>query len=213
MSRISRMRRARRYRPSMPQTVVARFKSPPRPLVEINRGLAWYVIWTAPRAEPRIEEALRKKGLETYVPRETLSIVRRNKEIEVERPALGRYVFVGLHGAMPQWGDVHLALQGQGSWFGAPVLGRVLRCADGRPLRVPAGALQRLADWLGPVAEGNDTRGPCFAAGDAVRPVSGPLAGYVGVVHSSDDDRVKAVLSILGRFTVVEFDYQQLEAA
>lgn len=213
MSRISRLRRARRYRPSVPApATVIPFKPRPRPLVEIDQDLSWFVIWTGPRGERRVEEKLCKRELAAYVPREAVSTSVRGREVEVERPAVSRYVFVGLE-TDAQWSLVHLALRDQGSWFGAKVLGRVLRAADGAPLEVPASVLQWFADGLCPVAEGNDTSRVDFAAGGAVRAVSGHLAGFVGIVESSDDLRVRALLDILGRQTLVEFDRNQLEAA
>lgn len=202
-------RRGRRYCPSMPAHggVIRRL---PRPRVEIDRGLAWHCLWTAPRAERRVESALRERGLAAYTPVEAYAVVRRGKEVEVERPAVGRYVFVGLDGAQPQLEAVREALDGPCGWMiGIPALGRILLGPDGVPLIVPTGALQRFADGLEVVDRGSGR----FAVGGAVIARKGPLASFRGIVESSDDYRVRALLNIFGRKTVVEFEPEQLEAA
>lgn len=199
-------RRFRRYRPAAPLSVVRLL---PRPRVEIDRGLAWYVLWTAPRAERRVAEALQERGLATYVPLEAVTISRRGRPIQQERPAVGRYVFVGLNGARPEWTAVYAALDGPFGWLtGIPALGRVLK-ADDVPLRVPCGALQRLSDGLATTT----TNQPLLTAGGACKAISGAFAGFVGIVEEADDCRVRALLDVFGRRTRVEFEPGQLEAA
>lgn len=205
-----RKRRERRYCPSAPLLNMR----VPRPRVEINRGLAWYCLWTAVRAERRVEAALRDAGLATYLPVEVVKAVKRGKVVEDERLAIGRYLFVGLHGAWPQWDAVHEALESSFSWMlGVPALGRVLKSGDGTALRVPTGALQRLADGLSLFGEVGEEVPARMRAGAACRAVGGPFAGFRGVVESSDDYRVRALLDVFGRKTPVEFSSGQLEAA
>lgn len=196
-------KRSRRYRPSAMPTP----RRIPRPRVEIDRGLAWYALWTASRAEKRVAERLRDAGLATYLPSETLQLVRRGKTVEVERPAVSRYVFVGLNAVAPQFDAVHGALE---EWAGLwpMTLGRLLRTSEG-PLRVPAGALQRLADGLVVY----DSPKPSLRPGEAYRPVSGPFAGMTAIIEAADDTRVRALVSLFGGRVPVEFDADQLEAA
>lgn len=206
-----RKRRERRYRPSAPLINMR----VPRPRVEIDRGLAWFVIWTAARAERRVESALRDAGLATYAPVETIRAVKRGRVVEDERLAIGRYLFVGLHGAHPQWDAVHDALEGPFGWWGMPglpALGRVLKSRDGTALRVPAGALQGLCDGLSLFGL-EDTSQARLPVGGAVIARKGILAGFRGIVESSDDYRVRALLDVFGRKTRVEFSHDQLEAA
>lgn len=198
-------KRPRRYRPSsLTHSVPRRI---PRPRVEIDRGLAWYALWTAARAERRVAERLTDAGLATYFPAETIQRTQRGKVVEVERPAVSRYVFVGLNAAQPQFDVVHGALE---EWTGLwpLIIGRLLRTAEG-PLRVPAGALQRLADGL--VVYDSPKRR--IAAGDTLKPISGPFAGLTAVVESSADSRVRALVSLFGGTVPVDFDADQLEAA
>lgn len=200
--------RPRRYQPS---ALNGTFIRRPQPRIQIDRGLAWYCLWTAPRAEGEVAQALRKAGLDVYVPVEALAIARRGKLVEVERPLLSRYMFVGLNGARPEWDAVHRALDGPHGWvFGLPVLGRVLKSAEQTPLRVPASALQSLANGLEGTASG---RLPRFRAGDSIRVVDGLWRGLQAEILDSTDLQVRGLLNLFGRKTLVAFAPGQLRAA
>jgi transcription antitermination factor NusG len=203
--------RPRRYQPSAPHGTVRRR---PQPRVQIDRGLAWFCLWTAPRAEEQVAKALREAGLGVYVPMEALAVARRGRLVEVERPVLGRYVFVGLNAACPQWAAVYQALLGPLGWVpGLPTLGRVLKSADWTEIRVPASVLQRFANGLGASLAGVSTPDRCWEAGQPVKALYGPLEGFDGAYYDSDDGRVRALFNLLGRQTLVEFTLGQLEAA
>src|SRR5215218_665860 len=74
-------RRERRYCPSAPLLNMRL----PRPRIEIDRGLAWFVIWTVARAERRVEAVLQNAGLATYAPVETVRVTKRGRVVEDER--------------------------------------------------------------------------------------------------------------------------------
>lgn len=200
--------RPRRYQPStLHGTVIRR----PQPRVQIDRGLAWYCLWTAPRAEAEVARALRDAGLGVYVPVESLAVARRGKLVEVERPLLGRYAFIGLNAARPQWGAAYEALDGTLSWvYGTGTLARVLRSASGNPIRIPAGILQTFANGRG---QGLPGRSPRFRRGDTVRVLNGPWQGLQAEILQSTDLQVRGLLDLFGRKTVVGFDPRELEAA
>lgn len=199
--------RPRRYQPSAPHGTVFRR---PQPRIQIDRGLAWYCLWTAPRAEARVADALREAGLAVYVPVEALAVARRGKLVEVQRPVLGRYVFVGLHPVRPEWEFVHAALDGPYGWMlGVPALGRVLKSAENIPLKVPAGALQRLANGLGGTTSG---RSPPFRSGDTCRVINGVWQGFQAEILDSTDLQARGLLNLFGRKTVVSFDRSELAA-
>lgn len=196
--------RPRRYQPSAPLGTVFRR---PQPRVQIDRGLAWYCLWTAPQAEADVAKALREMGLGVYVPVEALAVARHGKLVDIERPLLGRYVFVGLNGAQPEWATVYDALNGPYGWM----LGRALKAAGGVvPLRIPAGALQSLADGLGATASGRSTP---FRTGDTCRVVDGLWRGLQAEILDSTDLQVRGLLNLFGRRTLVAFEPGQLEAA
>jgi transcription antitermination factor NusG len=210
MLRKVRLRRARRYRPSV-LALKPQIKRLPRPRVDIDRALAWFVIWAGANVERRVEERLVSAGLSAYRPVEVVAVLNRGKSVERERNPLGRYVFVGLNADHPNFSAVAQALEPIGSvWTSAP-LGRVLM-VDGEALRVPASVLQRFADglYVPEVSGGSKCR---FASGDDVRVVSGPFASFLAEVESATDVRVRALVNVFGRKTSVELDYAQLEAA
>src|SRR6478752_16990 len=104
-----------------------------RPRAEINRGLAWYAVWTRPHAERLARDELARAGIETYLPMQTLEIVRKGKLVEIERVPVNRYLFVGLDGADPAFPVVDEALGGVWRWTG----GFVIEC-DGSRTDVPS---------------------------------------------------------------------------
>lgn len=203
--------RPRRYQPSaLHGTVVRR----PQPRIRIDRGLAWYCLWTAPRAEAKVTESLREVRLGVYAPVEALSVARRGRLVETERLVLGRYVFVGLNAAAPQWEAVFAALQGPFGWvMHRPSLARVLMSAEDIPLRVPASDLQNLANGLEGAASGRSAPERGWQVGKVVKAAGGPLAGIAGAFHDADEARVRALFNLFGRKTLVEFRPGQLRAA
>ena len=133
--RKKRQNRQRRYRPSM-----LAYSGPARlsaPSVAINRGLAWFAVWTRPRAERKAEQRLREAGFATFLPSEAVARRRRGVVYPVERVAIGRYLFVGLNAAEPPFGAVRDIEDVQD-----------IVSAQGWPLRVPASILQAFADDL-----------------------------------------------------------------
>jgi transcription antitermination factor NusG len=211
----TRKRCERRYRPSAPLLP----RRLPRPRVEIDRGLAWFVVWVSSarfQAERDVVRRLSERGIATYHPVEAVERMTRGKRTETERPALGRYVFVGLDAGRSDFGPVHDALEDAGGWFAGfyTLLGRVLKIYDHErevavALRVPASALQRLADGL---VCFEAVRQP-FLPGESVRAVSGALSGLRAEIEHADDVRVRALVHLFGGQVRVEFEPGQLEAA
>ena len=204
--------RPRRYRPSIPvEGTVLRRR--PQPLVRIDRGRAWFVLWTSPRCEDEVVRQLREAHLAVYAPVEALSVIRRGKAVTVEQPLLARYVFVGLNAASPEWTAVSAALMGPFGWVcGLPALGKVLASVDGAPVRIPASILQAFADGLGSSLTAVSDFGQ-FRTGQPVKAAHGPLEGIPGAFLDGDDTRVRALFDLLGRQTLVAFKPGQLEAA
>lgn len=202
-------KRVRRYRPStLTHSAIRRIA---RPRVELDRGLAWYALWTAARAEQRVEQRLRAAGLATYLPAEVVERVRRGQLVQIDRPAVSRYVFVGLSAAAPQFDAVHEALE-EWTGFWPVTLGRLLRTEAG-PFRIPASALQCLANAISGPLDANGGLAGVLQPGTRIRPLAGPLCGRMGIVENVRDQRVRALVEMLGGRVAVEFDVDQLEAA
>ena len=229
MPRKARSRRPRRYRPSSPIQLNP-VRRMPRPHVTINRALAWYCLWTGANVERRLEQQLRRSGFATYRPVEALQTIQRGRVVERERNPLARYLFVGLDAAQPNFGAVRATLEGDHAesgdfsytWRGLDVWVPVRNLIRDRPLgefltvddhilKVPASALQRLADGLF-VPERSASLRYRFSAGAAVRATGGPFASFLAEVESSTDDRVRALVGLFGGRISVEFEHGQLEA-
>lgn len=227
--------RKRRRFPPMPKSDEPAVRHVARPRVEIAAGLAWFALWTPARGESRAAEALGRAAVPTYTPLLATEVLRRGKRLPVTRPAVGRYLFVGMNPDSPNFGAVRSALGEDaprivddvfsythwktGNRITVDVrqpdppepLARLLRVGD-VPLRVPVEALQRLEDGLSLFGQSGEGKA-MFAAGSRVKAIEGPFASFMGVVEHSDDERVRALLDMFGRKTLVEFFPSQLEAA
>jgi transcription antitermination factor NusG len=199
----SRKRRERRYHASAPLLP----RRLPRPRVEIDRGLAWFVVWSgnAPKAKTRLDQS----GVALWRPSEAVERVQRGRKVEVEQFPAGGYLFVGLDSADPDFNRIEDALSMWEFWGAVPRLGRFLRSSDFKPIRVPVSALQRLADGL---VCFEAARQP-FLPGASVRAVSGAFSGFLAEVERADDIRVRALVHLFGGQVRAEFEPGQLEAA
>jgi len=206
-----------------------------RPRVEFDTDLAWRVLWTQPLAETRVAAALARAGLASYVPMRAIELIRRGRLEAITRPAIGRYVFVGIRDPGTDFARLRASL-GQETpstvedvfsyvdWRTGEIvvvevrqpeppepLARLLR-VDDVPLRVPVDALQALEDGLSLHGQDEEAR-LAFLPGQAVTVRQGPWAGFIGEVERSDDERVRALFYVFGRQTPVEFLVDELEAA
>jgi hypothetical protein len=201
----------RRYYPSMaahtPRPIV-------RPRIKIDRSLAWFAIHCRSRAEQQAQADLQRAGFSTYLPTQSLQVVKRGKLAEIERVPVSGYLFVGLCARQPDFAGVDDALGWSPVEWYRPALGSLIR-VDREPIRVGAGALQAFADeccfaGLRGVASGRSR----LRAGDIARITEGACAGLS--IHLTDvlcDDRVRGLVDMLGGRVVVETTVDQLEAA
>jgi transcription antitermination factor NusG len=162
----------------------------------------WYVVYTRPKAERRVELGLREIGLEAYCPVETFWKRRRGRKARARRPLLTRYLFVGLG-----TDNFHLVRSVDG-------VDAVIANA-GRPVAVSYG------DWIEPLMTAEtlgafDRTQPklSFRPGQPVRVTAGVFKGAVGKVLEarSGEERVRVMLEGIFRGGA-GFDPDQLEAA
>jgi hypothetical protein len=201
----------RRYYPSMaahtPRPIV-------RPRIEIDRSLAWFAIHCRSRAEQQAQDDLQRAGFSTYLPTQSLQVVKRGKLVEIERVPVSGYLFVGLCARQPDFAGVDDALGWSPVEWYRPALGSLIRI-DREPIRVGAGALQAFADeccfaGLRGVASGRSR----FQHGEVARITEGACAGLsIRVQDVLCDGRVRGLVDMLGGRVVVETTVDQLEAA
>lgn len=233
---MAKTKKTARRKPAYKRLAVgARGRITARARIEIDTALAWCAIWTPPRGEARVSAALEREGLASYTPMLSEEVIRRGKRVTFTRPGVGRYVFVGLDPNAPDFAAVRTAL-GEGmphpvddvfSYLGQrgkrvvvavrqpdppEPLGRLLRI-DNVPLRVPPVALQVLEDGLSLHGKAAADALARFAAGDRVSVKEGPFAAFIALVQHADDVRIRTLLDIFGRATLVDFSPEQLEAA
>jgi transcription antitermination factor NusG len=147
-------------------------------------GEPWFAIWTRSQYEPRVEDGLRAKGFEVFLPRVRVPSRRQDRCLVLERPLFPSYVLarfapsrtaylrvVSTDGVVrilgERWDALHPIPESQ-----VEAVRRVVDGADGA----------RPSPWL--------------RLGDQVRIVAGPLAGLEGRVQAWRGARATFVVNV-----------------
>ena len=156
----------------------------------------WFAVWTRSQYEARVEDQLRRKELEVFLPRVRVPSRRRDRRVVLEQPVFPGYLFLrfvpsreayirvaGTDGVVRLLGERWDAL--------APVPDEQVD------------AIRRIVD-----AELGMSPLPWVRIGDRVRIVAGPLAGLEGFVLARRAGRATFVVSVdlLQRSVGVEVD-------
>lgn len=173
----------------------------------------WYIIHAYSGFENKVRDQIMadasRMGLERLVdaievPTEKVTEVRRGKKIQSERKYFPGYVLAKLE----LNDDVYHLVKNTPKVTG--FLG-----SSGKPQAISEAEAARI---LNTKAE-NDVAAPkarkkvSFEIGDSVKVLDGPFASFLGLVEEIDFDRgrVKVSVSIFGRATPVELDFEQVE--
>lgn len=174
----------------------------------------WYIIHAYSGFENKVKEGILAEadrlGLsalvpQVEVPQERVVEVRRNKRVETSRNIFPGYVLA----KMNLTDDVYHLVRNTPKVTG--FLG-----PQGKPQAISeAEAIRILSQKLEPVA-GVGVKAKAKAAfeiGDTVKVLEGPFASFNGVVEDIDDGRgrVKVGVTIFGRSTPVELEFEQVE--
>ncbi len=170
----------------------------------------WYIVHVYSGFEKKAADAIRElaaqKGLadrieEILVPTERAIEVKRGQRRDVERKLFPGYVLIRMVLDDDTWSLVRNAPKVTG--FLGP---------GGRPTPIPDAEAERIREQM---QRGAEAPRPAieFVPGDRVRVKEGPFATFEGVVEEVDEakGRVKVSVSIFGRSTPVELEYDQLE--
>ncbi|MCB2079455.1 MAG: transcription termination/antitermination factor NusG [Novosphingobium sp.] len=172
----------------------------------------WYIIHAYSGFENKVKEAIlseaERMGLEALVeqvevPTETVTEVKRGKKVQVERKFMPGYVLAKL--SMND--DIYHLVKNTPKVTG--FLG-----ASGKPQAISE---REAARYFGGVEEAKSQPkqhiSVDYEIGDAVKVLDGPFASFNGTVEELDFDknRVKVSVSIFGRATPVELDFEQVE--
>ena len=153
------------------------------PLMAPDRE-CWFAAWTRSQYEPKVEDALRRKSVEVFLPRIRQASRRRDRCVVLERPLFPGYVFTRF---LPSRETYLKIVSTEG-------VVRVLGDRWDTLYPIPdeqVEAVQRLVtsdERVRPVA--------WLRIGDRVRIIAGPLAGLEGFVQYSRAGHARFVVSV-----------------
>jgi len=172
----------------------------------------WYIIHAYSGFENKVKEQIladaARMGLDKLVeavevPTEKVTEIRRGKKVQSERKFFPGYVLAKL----TMNDQVYHLVKNTPKVTG--FLG-----PNGKPQAIPDAQAHRMLDTKEEAAAAPKTKVKVdYEIGDAVKVLDGPFASFNGVVEELDFDRarVKVSVSIFGRATPVELEFEQVE--
>ena len=175
----------------------------------------WYIIHAYSGFENKVRDAIlseaKRLGLEQLVeqvevPTETVTEIKRGKKVQAERKFMPGYVLARLN----LNDDVYHLVKNTPKVTG--FLG-----PGGKPQPIPDAQAARMLESKEELAA-HSTKQKIqvdYEIGDSVKVLEGPFASFNGIVEELDFDRgrVKVGVSIFGRATPVELEFEQVELA
>jgi len=174
-----------------------------------NTGRNWYVIHTYSGYEDAVREALmqrmesmnmQEKIFEVIVPKETQIVVKKGKPKTEKKRLFPGYVLVDM-------------IVDDDSWYVVRNTPNVTGFVGSGTIPVPVsaeefGVIERYLE-----DDGQPKFKITLNVDDLVMILDGPFATYEGVVHEIDEEKgkVKVMISIFGRETPVELDFDQVK--
>jgi transcriptional antiterminator RfaH len=163
-------------------------------------GKCWYLVYSKPRQEKAAVENLLRQNYQVYFPQIRIwRTRRRNRQLVVE-PLFPRYLFIHLDSQSDNWAPIR-------STLGVTSLVRF----GAEPARVPDELIAYLQSRQN--AEGlHEWAQPTIAIGGRARVVSGPLAGYEGIlIAKSSRERVIILMDLVGGQVRIKLNPDQIE--
>lgn len=171
----------------------------------------WYVLRSVSGKESKVKEFLEtemdKTDLGKYIsqvliPTEKTYIVRAGKKVLKERAYLPGYVLIEAELV----GEVIHQLKNINY-----VAGFLPNTADPQPLR--ESEVRRILGTMDELEEITDEMDVNYYVGENVKVTSGPFSSFSGVVEEVNEERkkLKVMVKIFGRSTVMELGYMQVE--
>jgi len=172
----------------------------------------WYIIHAYSGFENKVRDQIladaTRMGLDRFVenvevPVETVTEVRRGKKVQSERKFFPGYVLAKLD----MNDDVYHLVKNTPKVTG--FLG-----SSGKPQPISEAEAARILNTREEAAAAPKTQVKVdYDVGDSVKVLDGPFASFSGLVEELDFDKskVKVAVSIFGRATPVELDFEQVE--
>ena len=172
----------------------------------------WYIVQTFSGFEQKVAEVLKetiqKKELsdkitEVLVPMHEVTIVKKGKRVQRKKKYFPSYVLVKMEMNKELYHMIK-NIQKVTGFLGT----------TGTPVPVSDNEIDKI---LGNIKEGALTPEPSlsFEIGEQVKVCEGPFASFSGLVEEVDEDKskLKVSVSIFGRPTPIELEYNQVEKA
>ena len=170
----------------------------------------WYIVQTFSGFEQKIADTL-KKTIETkqlndkiedvLVPMHEITEVKRGKRIQRKKNFFPSYVLVKMEMSKELYHMIK-NIQKVTGFLGT----------TGTPVAVPDKEIDKI---MGNIKEGSLSPEPrlSFDIGEQVKVCEGPFASFTGLVEEVDEEklRLKVSVSIFGRPTPIELEYNQVE--
>jgi transcription termination/antitermination protein NusG len=182
----------------------------PQPVV----GAKWYVAQTASNYEKRVQNLIREAVLlqamqaaveDVVIPTEPVMEVKKGVKVQVDRKFFPGYVLIKCNLTDAVW---HLIRY-------TPHVSGFLGSERGKkPYPISEAEAQRILNVMAHGAE-KPKNLLSFEVGETVRVKEGPFANFQGSVEAIDDEkeRLTVAVSIFGRATPIELDFNQVEKA
>ena len=170
----------------------------------------WYIVQTFSGFEQKVAETLREtvkikelgeKICEVLVPLHEVTEVRRGKRVQRKKKYFPSYVLVKMEMSKELYHMIK-NIQKVTGFLGT----------TGQPVPVSDNEIDKI---LGNIKEGSLVPEPSisFDIGEQVKVCEGPFASFTGLVEEIDEEksRLKVSVSIFGRPTPIELEYNQVE--
>ena len=160
---------------------------------------AWYVLHTKSRFENVVDEGLRKKAINVFLPKVTVQSRRKDRKKMIRVPLFPGYVFVQSDLNPNQHLDI------------LKTVGAVRLIGDHQgPISVMEETIESLKIMTNtdqPISTGTQ-----FQRGERVMVVNGPFSGVIGIFERyRGTDRIVVHIEALGQFAAVEVDIDDVE--
>lgn len=144
----------------------------------------WYVVYTKPKWEKKVEEQLQKRGIECYCPLVTQMRQWSDRKKKVEVPLFNSYVFVQL-----AEGDRNAVFECVGVvrylfWLGKPAI-------------VRNDEIEVIKKWLN-TSDTIDVAVSSYQVGDSIQLESGPFSAQTATIQEMTNTHYVLVLESLG---------------
>jgi len=170
----------------------------------------WYIVQAYSGFEKKVADSIKdimsKNSLESslcevLVPTQKVTEVKKGKRTQRQKKYFPGYVLVKVDLSKQMYHKIKNIQKVSG--FLGP---------EGKPIPVPENEIEKIINQINE-SEINPSSGITFEIGEKVKVCDGPFASFSGLVEEIDEEksRLKVSVSIFGRPTPVDLDFNQVE--